>query len=186
MSKAAMAWVDSPLRPTEAPAQTQLGPDLADVVGVLADQVRRDLLGVGVLAGAAGALGVAEPDALVALLGGDLGEQEGDLGHRLLPAGEHLGVADRGGQRQGDGGELHRPDPVDRGSARSQGLCRDSAGRWDGNGMSRTGGHVQLLFAEMRGRAPAPLERAAGVDQGLEGVAVVPLVDVHGGDHTAV
>ena len=40
----------------------QLGPDLADVAGVLPDQHGRDLLGVGELAGAAGPLGVAEPD----------------------------------------------------------------------------------------------------------------------------
>ena len=45
-----MAWVARPLRPTEAPAQTQLGPDLADVAGVLADQDGGDLLGVGELA----------------------------------------------------------------------------------------------------------------------------------------
>ena len=47
----------------------QLGPELADVVGVLADQHVGDLLGVRELGRAAGALGVAEADALVAVLG---------------------------------------------------------------------------------------------------------------------
>ena len=82
---AAMAWVASPLRPTEAPAHTSL---------VLADHVLGDLLGVGVLARAARAHGVAVADALMSFEGGDLGEEEGDLRHRFLPAGEHLRVAD--------------------------------------------------------------------------------------------
>jgi len=49
----------------------------------------------------AGALGVAEAQAGVAIGRLHLGEQHRDLGHRLLPAGQHLGVADRRGQRQG-------------------------------------------------------------------------------------
>ena len=53
----------------------------------------------------------------------DLGEQERDLGHRLLPPGEHLGVADRSGQRQHDRGELHRGDPVDRRGTGANGLA---------------------------------------------------------------
>ena len=92
----------------------QLGVDLADVVGVLADDALGDLLGVGVLGRAAGALGVAEADAAVALLGGDLGEQEDDLGHGLLPAGEDLRVADGDGERQRGGGQLDVPDGVGR------------------------------------------------------------------------
>ena len=116
-SNAAMAWVASPLRPTEAPAQHELDPQLADVTGVLADQDVGDLLGVGELAGAAGPLGVGEADPLMTVLGRDLDEEERDLGHRLLPSGEHLGVADRGGQRQRDAGELQMGDPVHCGGA---------------------------------------------------------------------
>ena len=83
--------------PTDAPAQSSLVHSLRDVVRVLADQVGRDLLGMRVLRRAAGPLGVAEADALRGRRSvRDLGEQEGDLGHRLLPAGQHLGVADRG------------------------------------------------------------------------------------------
>jgi hypothetical protein len=37
----------------------------------------------------------------MAVTGFDLSDQDGDLGHRLLPAGEHLGIADRVGQWQG-------------------------------------------------------------------------------------
>ena len=49
MSMAAIAWVATPLRPTDAPAQHELGPDLGDVVGILTDQDRGDFLGVGEL-----------------------------------------------------------------------------------------------------------------------------------------
>jgi hypothetical protein len=47
----------------------------------------------------------------VSLEGGNLSEKEGDLGHRPLPAGEHLGIADRAverkeHQRQGDRRDL--------------------------------------------------------------------------------
>src|SRR5215203_4181538 len=41
-------------------------------------------------------------------------------------------------------------------------------------------------FAEMAGGVGQLREGGAGVDQGLQVVAVVPLVDVHGGDHAAV
>jgi len=66
---------------------------------------------VGVLTAATGALGIAVSDALVSFEGGDLSEQEGNLGHRPLPAGEHLGIADRAVerkecQRQGERGDL--------------------------------------------------------------------------------
>ena len=40
-------------------------------------------------------------EALLATRGLHLGEQHRDLGHRLLPPGQHLGVADRRGERQG-------------------------------------------------------------------------------------
>jgi hypothetical protein len=75
-------------------------PQPGDIVGVLADQRRGDLLGVGKLARSAGALGIAEPQAVAAVGGFDLRKQDGDLRHRLLPAGQHLGVADRHRQRQ--------------------------------------------------------------------------------------
>jgi hypothetical protein len=65
---------------------------------------------VGVQTVATGTLGVAVADALVSIEGGDLSEKESDLGHRLLPAGEHLGIADRAverkeRQRQGERGD---------------------------------------------------------------------------------
>ena len=91
----------------------QLGVELADVVGVLADDAFGNFLGVGVLGGTAGALGVAEADAGVALLRGDLGEKEDDLRHGLLAAREHLGVADRDGQREACGGKFDVPDEID-------------------------------------------------------------------------
>ena len=68
---------------------------------------------MGVLARAAGALGVAEADAGVAEFGGYLSEQEDNLGHGLLPAGEDLGVADGDGEGQPGGGQLDVPDEVD-------------------------------------------------------------------------
>ena len=87
----------------------QLGEQARDVVRVLTDQVGRQFLGVRVHAGAAGALGVAKADAFVAIARADLGKDEGDLGQRLLPPGQHLGVADRCRQRQGGQRQL---DPV--------------------------------------------------------------------------
>ena len=107
--------------------------DLRDVVGVLADGDLHDLLEVGVLRLAAGALGVGEAHALEALLGGELDEEHHRLGERLLPAGEHLGVADRVGQRQDDVGQSEAADAV-AGGGRSrragQGLRhRGSSGR---------------------------------------------------------
>ena len=89
--------------------------DLGDVGGVLPDRDLGDLLEVGVLRPAAGALGVGEPHALVALLGGDLDEEEHGLGQRLLPPGEHLGVADRVVERQDDVGEPEAADGVGHG-----------------------------------------------------------------------
>jgi hypothetical protein len=84
-------------------------------------------------AGAAGALAVAEADTGVTLLRLHLGEQEGDLGQRLLPAREHLGVADRRLQRQDDERQLN---PFDAIGAR---LAGSEAGgqRVGGNGTSR-------------------------------------------------
>ena len=76
-----------------------------------ADERRRDLLRMRELAGTAGALGVAEAHTFCAILRLDLDEQDGDFGHRLLAAGQHLGVADRVGQRQRAG---RHPDPGDR------------------------------------------------------------------------
>ncbi|MNH33396.1 hypothetical protein D3C79_939080 [compost metagenome] len=61
---------------------------------------------MGELARATGALGVAEAQAFVAVFGFDLGEQDGDLGHRFLPAGEDFGIADRVGQGQEDRGHF--------------------------------------------------------------------------------
>ena len=93
----------------------ELGVELADVVRVLADDAFGHLLGVGVLGRAAGALGVAEADAAVALLGGDFGEEEDHLGHGLLPPGEHLRVADGNGERQPRGGQLYVADQINAG-----------------------------------------------------------------------
>jgi hypothetical protein len=106
----------------------ELHPQLADVTRVLADQHLGDLLGVGELAGAAGSLGVGETDTLAALLGRHLDHQECDLGHRLLPSGEHLGVADRCAERQGDAGDLQVGDPI---------TCRGSCGAGDPRGVRR-------------------------------------------------
>ena len=78
----------------------QLVPDPGDVVRVFAEQGRRDLAGVGIQARTAGTFAVAEAAARLAFAGLDLGEQQRDLGQRLLPAGQHLGVGDRRGQRQ--------------------------------------------------------------------------------------
>ena len=68
--------------------------------GVFETMVRFSASGMRELAWAASALGVTKAQALVAVLGFDFREQHGNFGHRLLPAGEHLGVADRVGQRQ--------------------------------------------------------------------------------------
>ena len=92
--------------------------DLGDVVGVLADGDVHDLLEVGVLPLAARALGVAEPHALEALLGGELDEEHHRLGERLLAAGEDLGVADRVGQRKHDVRQRDAADAVARGGGR--------------------------------------------------------------------
>jgi hypothetical protein len=88
--------------------------DATDVVRVLTEQSAGHLPGVGVLRRSTGPFGVAEPQAVVVALGGDLREQEDDLGHRLLPTGEHLGVADRRLERKGESGELDMADAVDR------------------------------------------------------------------------
>lgn len=78
----------------------QLVPQLGDIAGVLVYQIGRHLQGMGELPRAAGALGVAETQPVVTITGFDFGDQDCDLGHRLLPAGEHLRIADRVGQRQ--------------------------------------------------------------------------------------
>jgi len=103
------------------PGPGELGDQLADVAGILADHHRRDLNGVRVLARPAGALGIGEADAVPARLGVDLGEQEHHLGHRHLPSGQHLGVADRHGQRQSERGQPDAPDPVEGGVAGERG-----------------------------------------------------------------
>ena len=69
-------------------------------------------LQVRVLRRAAGALGVAEAHALVALLGLHLDEEQHGLGERLLPPGEHLGVTDGVVQRQHDVGQTEVADLV--------------------------------------------------------------------------
>ncbi len=75
--------------------------DLGDVARVLPDRDLGDLLEVGELRLAARALGVGEPHAGEALLGGDLDEEQHRLGERLLLAGEHLGIAHRVGDAAG-------------------------------------------------------------------------------------
>jgi hypothetical protein len=116
------------LRRQAAAADAGAGPDelvpqSRDVVRVFAEQVRCDLLGMHELPRPAGALAVREADAAVAFPGLHFGEQEGDLGQRLLPAGQHLGVADRRGQRQE---HQRQPDPLD---AVGAGLAGRKAGR---------------------------------------------------------
>ena len=54
----------------------QLGPDLGDIAGVLANQDGGDFLGVGELGGTTCALGVTEPDPFVTVLGAYLGERK--------------------------------------------------------------------------------------------------------------
>ena len=90
----------------------QLGPQPLDVVRILADQLGRDLVRVRVHARAAGPLRVAEADPFVAVAGRDLGEQERDFGERLLPTGQHLGVAYRRGERQHHVRERDGGDPI--------------------------------------------------------------------------
>jgi hypothetical protein len=86
--------------------------DLRDVGRILADGGLGDLLEMGVLRRPARSLGVAEPHALQALLRRDLDEQQDRVGQRLLPAGEHLGVADGRGELENDVGELQVLDGV--------------------------------------------------------------------------
>ena len=54
------------------------------------------------------------PEPALVLRGRDLGEQEHDLGHRPLPPGQHLGVADRLVERQDDGRETDVADLITR------------------------------------------------------------------------
>jgi len=70
---------------------------------------------VGVLGRPARALGVAETDSAVALFGGDFGEKEHDLGHRLLASGEHFRVTDRNGERKPGRGQLYMADEINAG-----------------------------------------------------------------------
>ena len=102
------------------PADRGAGPhqrlvDLRDVVRVLADGDLGDLLEVRELRLATRTLGVGEAHARQALLGRDLDEQQHGLGERLLPPGEHLGVADRVGDGQHDVGESEAVDLVGHG-----------------------------------------------------------------------
>ena len=113
-----------PAAPDGGAGPDEFGPDLGDIAGILTDENGGDLLGVGELGGAAGALGVAEADPFVAAFGADLGEEEHHLGHRLLAAGQHFGVADRIRQRQDDRGQLDRGDLVDRCGAGRERISR--------------------------------------------------------------
>ena len=79
--------------------------DPVDVGRVLTVRGLGDLREVGVLSPAAGALRVAEPHALEALLGGDLNEEQHRLGQRFLPTREHLRIADGSLERQDHVGE---------------------------------------------------------------------------------
>ncbi len=98
--------------PDRGAGPAQLVPQPRDIAGVFAEQRRRQLAGVGVLAGTAGALRIAEAHSLAAVRRRDFGEQDRDLGHRLLAARQHLGVADRGGQRQIATGQTDPGDAV--------------------------------------------------------------------------
>ena len=107
-----MAWVGIPAAARRGAGPEQLLVHPADVIGILSKQPVGDLFRVGVLGWSAGPLRVAEADSTDAGLGGDLGEQQDDLGHRLLPSGEHLGIADRRVERQRQGGQLDIADAV--------------------------------------------------------------------------
>ncbi|MCY1231273.1 hypothetical protein D9M72_437150 [compost metagenome] len=106
--------------PDRRTGPAELVPQFRDVIGVFADQCRGDFAGVGKLPGPAGALGVAEADTFMALGGPDLGKEDGHLGHRLLAAGQNLGVADRRGQREIARREPDRGNGVGRSSGRGR------------------------------------------------------------------
>ena len=116
-SRAAIAWVATPDRPTDAPCPQQRLVDAVDVGRVGPDRGVGHLGEVGELGPSARAFRVAEAHALQALFGGDFGEQEHGLGQRLLPAGKHLGVADRIGQREDDMGKRDVADAVGHGNS---------------------------------------------------------------------
>ena len=90
----------------------QLGEEPADVARILADKVGRAVDRVRVDARAPGPLRVAEADPFVAVARRDLGEYELDFGERLLPSGQHLGVAYRRGERQHHVRERDGGDPI--------------------------------------------------------------------------
>ena len=116
-------------------------PQPRNVAGVLAQQGGRDFAGMGELAGAAGALGVAQAQAPVAVAGLDLGEQHGDLGHGLLAAREHLGIADGPGQGEVAGRQAYPLDAVLAGGfgerGRGHGCGSAGVGKRTGAGISR-------------------------------------------------
>ncbi len=95
-----MACTARPLRPTEGSGPGELVPGLRDIARILAEKSRCDLTGMGELPRPPGSLGIADPEAAMTVAGLDLAEQDRDLGHRLLAAGQHLGVADRRLERQ--------------------------------------------------------------------------------------
>src|SRR5699024_2634729 len=85
--------------PTDRRACSQQGDVfLRDVVGVLADEHLGNFFGMGVLGRTTGTFRVAEAQSFVTLSTLDLSEEEDHFGHRLLPAGEYLGIGDRRGQ----------------------------------------------------------------------------------------
>ena len=96
----------------------ELVPEPGDVARVFTDQRRSDLFGVRELSRTTGAFRVAESQTLVTVSGLDLREQNRDLGHRLLAAGQHLGVADRRGERQVAGRHANPCDAVLSGETR--------------------------------------------------------------------
>ena len=102
--------------PHRGTGPAQLVPQLGDVAGVFADQHRGDLARMRKLPRPACALGIAEPQALVALRSLHLHKQHGDFGHGLLAARQHLGIADGLGQRQVARRHAQPGDAVARGS----------------------------------------------------------------------
>ncbi len=85
----------------------QLVPKAADVVGVFAQQFRRQFAGMGVLAKAAGTKAEAESETAEARSCLDFREQQGEAGQRFLATGQNLGVADRSDRLENSA----QPDP---------------------------------------------------------------------------
>ena len=87
------------LTPDRGRGPQELLPEPADVEGILADEERPDLSRVGEQRRPAGALAVAEAEPLRPIRRGDAHDDHVDVAERPLPAGVHLRVAHRLGER---------------------------------------------------------------------------------------